>query len=719
MPGQKTISAGFSVNVVEKGPAGTQTEHRYKSTNSSTAPSIGDVSTWSTSETAVTTSARYRWRITRTRASDESAWGSWTGPVLDYYLQEDGAPAQMYMLEAVPSSAVFRSNATGEFSPGSVIVSCSVRKIVGDAMTTISLSNLENEGLALYYVKSGASAVYQPYTGGVPVTKEEAMASQNAVTAVKFKLTKSSSYSTVLKELTVPVVCDGRIGATGATGRMFYPMGEWNPDTTYEKTGEAVPLVHLDDGVYNADIGAYGHYWYLTAASAQGNSQKPQDNSEYWRKCDDFGVVITQGLFAEFAKLGKAIMSGDYMFSMNGRIGGTEYNAGAYVTGTIPAYTWFQGDPEYTVDYSTLKGIYAYGYINFGREVQMLAAGSKTTKLEGTARIVRTTAEADTSDRVYLELIDVSTGNQLYFYANGVSTNAFRITSTEQTVTLSYTASSSRTVRWKIHNTYSAMVRLHAGLDMKMTGFFEPNWWVDLLTGKMVAARGNFVVKPDGSVDVEGTIKANNLFRTTAMVWGGNERSVRLLKMGGSINFFGSGSTTAWCWVKKIETDYAEALADMYGLKVGDYVEMTKDRYEANQGYWEDAIDQANFIVCTYNADIVTGIRMSTGNNYVKLPCAKDFAGKTVEVNNATSSSDQSASSKVLKVGAADDVYIHWSPQLSKQTGAGGSFSAYGFNLIFESGNLSQYFNVGAGRTVLFYSNGEFWICMKNENNAT
>ena len=39
-----------------------------------------------------------------------------------------------------------------------------------------------------------------------------------------------------------------------------------------------------------------------------------------------------------------------------------------------------------------------------------------------------------------------------------------------------------------------------------MSPAFEANWSVDLLTGKMSAARGNFIVEPNGDVKVKGAL---------------------------------------------------------------------------------------------------------------------------------------------------------------------------------------------------------------------
>jgi len=650
----------------------------------------------------------------------------------------DGDDAVIHEIECSPDSVNFRSNAVGDFS-GSKSITCLIKKTVGDgAPATVSPGT---DGLYLYWRKIGmpsdAWTAYASSGSGLPsVSASEAIQSSYAVTAVEFCLSTASSASNVSSSITasgtnivknrfVPVICDGRrgvqgeqgeqgdTGPAGATGKMFYSMGEWIAQS-YSRTDLYVPMVHYDDGEFSEATGK-GNYYWLNADSAS-SSDVPGTSSK-WSKAQGFGVVITQGLFAEFAKMGKAIMSGDYMFSMNGYINGSEITNGTQWKGMV-AYTLFAGDPvAKAVSVSASKTIGTSDVNLHDDAIQLSAGETLVVKIAVTARVTTTRLRlfagptSTSSTAVGFDYISSAAGTTW----TTVSSPSTGLGLAVSTYFIRYTATADCLCYLRAYKTSGSGTMTYT-LNRLM---FEPNWWVDLLTGKMSAARGNFVVKPDGDVEVEGTIKANNLYRTAAMVWGGSDRSARLLKMGGSVNFFGSGTTTAWCYVKKIETDYAEELASMYGLAAGDYVEMTKDRYEANQGYWEDAINQGDFIVCTYNADIVTGVQLSsTYDNYVRLPSAADFEGKTVEVNNATSASDSYASSKVLKVAAADGVYIHWSPVLSKSTGSGGSFSEYGFNIIFGQSSSSPYFSIGASRTALFYSTGEFWICMKNENTA-
>jgi len=329
-----------------------------------------------------------------------------------YMAHEDdlkGDAAEVYSLQCTPTSVNFRSNAVGEFS-GIYSVVCKVMKTVGDNTTEVIISGGTYDGMYLKYHCMNEDGSYNTWFSAYSVILTPGDALESNFVGVEFALSTDNEMTNIIARQSVPIMCDGHRGAQGeqgATGKMFYPMGEWNAQTTYSRTGDLVPLVFLPDpGNYNETIGAEGHYFYLYDDTDTSTRPVINDSSNPWRLCDTFGVVITQGLFAEFAKMGKGIFSGDYFFSMNGRIftsatNSIEKTAGATYTYngvTKPAYTWFKGDPS------------------------------------------------------------------------------------EQT-------------------TYP---------------YFEPNWWVDLLTGKMSAARGNFVVDADGSVvatngTFEGLLRARSM----------------------------------------------------------------------------------------------------------------------------------------------------------------------------------------------------------------
>lgn len=88
-----------------------------------------------------------------------------------------------------------------------------------------------------------------------------------------------------------------------------YPAGVWDSATEYEITGNTTPMVFRPDG----DSGNY----YILTASASTN-QTPEDNPSVWKHLENYDAVYARILFADFAKLGSAIFSGDFMMSQNG-----------------------------------------------------------------------------------------------------------------------------------------------------------------------------------------------------------------------------------------------------------------------------------------------------------------------------------------------------------------------------------------------------------------
>lgn len=259
-----------------------------------------------------------------------------------------GDDAVLYTLECNPSKINFRSNAAGEFS-GSFTVAAVIKKITGNA-TPVIINEGSTTGVYLYCRREGLDSRWYYYssTTNRTVTASQAIAVNMPVTAISVCLSTESNYhdvtdSNILATANIPVICDGRRGVVGATGKMFYPMGIWNANVEYTKEDESIPLVWVDDlNTIDPATGEYGAYWYLTADSDIGH--KPQDGSAYWAKASHFGLVITRGIFAEFARLGKFIMTGDWMLSTNGTIDGVAYNNGQLYNDK-PAYMWF--NPEY------------------------------------------------------------------------------------------------------------------------------------------------------------------------------------------------------------------------------------------------------------------------------------------------------------------------------------------------------------------------------------
>lgn len=408
---------------------------------------------------------------------------------------EDGDDAVVYSLVTTPDTVNFRSNAVGDFSPTSVSVSCTIKKTVGSTESTITSGT---DGKYLYY-RLNNSNTWVSYTGSISVTAASALAESNTVTAVLFALSASYTPSGVDSSnpliKTVPVILDGRRGAPGtpgtpgATGKMFYSMGEWTAQS-YSRSDDYIPLVHYNDGSYSEATGE-GAYYYLSADSA--SSSDIPGSSNKWTKATEYGVVITQGLFAEFAKLGHGIVSGDYLFSMNGRIGGTSYVSGSKIDG-YPAYTYFVGDGgrEFTFARNGLSGYSSSNKCTL--QTIQIATGVKA--------VISIKLTSNSGGVAYFNLYDKNSTSQgsVFFISSGTKSITFTPTQTGAYTLKCYNSNSTATYSFSVTVT----------LTPNTGKGFEPNWWVDLLTGKMSAAQGNFVVNENGSVTVSGTVNATD-----------------------------------------------------------------------------------------------------------------------------------------------------------------------------------------------------------------
>jgi hypothetical protein len=145
------------------------------------------------------------------------------------------------------------------------------------------------------------------------------------------------------------------------------------------------------------------------------------------------------------------------------------------------------------------------------------------------------------------------------------------------------------------------------------SGVFEPNWWVDLLTGKMSAARGNFVVDSNGDVhvksgdvDVRGTIRATNFFHSVAI----------------------SGSYIVGFCNDDFLDEYSEE-SWIGNFTYGGYYTEEEARQLSGENVGIDSM-----VKCTGAADIVVikATANDTGDVTVTLPRAQDYEGKIVEI---------------------------------------------------------------------------------------
>ena len=146
----------------------------------------------------------------------------------------------------------------------------------------------------------------------------------------------------------------GDKGDIGKVGRFFYYAGDWNASDNSQTflVNDATTPFFSKAGSNSKDYYVFNMFYddgknhYLTMKGMADDSAKVRGQID-WTKApwqvmwDDYKYLISEAIFADFAKLGSFIVSGDWLISTNGTINGTAYVNGASYNGA-PAYTWFE-----------------------------------------------------------------------------------------------------------------------------------------------------------------------------------------------------------------------------------------------------------------------------------------------------------------------------------------------------------------------------------------
>jgi hypothetical protein len=251
---------------------------------------------------------------------------------------EDGIGSTTYQLIVSPQTV--RVTASGEVYSSTKSVTTYVVKTYGDEVTRISdVATLQQEGLKVSFVgiRQGSytkdvstSANVKSLTANWSYSSTEyatvndsgvvTIHSQSSCDIVLYK------GSTEIARQTVSVVKDGAAGAKGDAGeqgaagergqigKMLYPAGEFDVNTTYTSTAMLAPYV-----LYGTD------YYYLAADSYLGSTAKHNNpatdaanQAGNWVVIEKHKAIFAEILMADFAKLSSAVFSGDYMFSQYG-----------------------------------------------------------------------------------------------------------------------------------------------------------------------------------------------------------------------------------------------------------------------------------------------------------------------------------------------------------------------------------------------------------------
>ena len=343
---------------------------------------------------------------------------------------------------------------------------------------------------------------------------------------------------------------------TGETGKMFYSMGIWDQNINYSEYCDdmRIPIVFYDDGIWNNSLNTYGSYYYFDelykeqydnnfSDSTYGLYLNPrssffegieEEEKFYWKKADNFGLIFTQGIFSEFAKLGSAVISGDYMMSQNGKI---ELQPGyAY---TMPDYTYFQStvngvlsDDTKVFEFNSTTDV-CPGYYDSNNTDQRLLIKNTGIKFfvgpAGLNSILKITCSkvnnrqltvmlaigtASDHPRFFSSLGSIDNNNSTLSFDCGQDINS----QNQDTVFKKYRN------KWVNLYIYGYKNQTISEVNYQLSGTkvsigkiwfdpnynFEPNWCVDLKSGKMVAGGGNFIVNPDGTIYMKSFIQTEN-----------------------------------------------------------------------------------------------------------------------------------------------------------------------------------------------------------------
>ena len=542
----------------------------------------------------------------------------------------DGKDAVMYSLDPSPNNVNFRSNAVGDFL-GTKTVTCKIKKTIGNTTTEISNGT---DNLYLYFWRVGeptSPAAYQD--SGVTVTASGAIDANYPITGVRFTLSTSSTAgginaSNTVKEVTVPVLCDGRRGVqgpqgpqgpegpqgpkgndgtngtngtNGAAGKMFFSMGIYTYGKTYMRSTEFVPMVYYDNGVWNDALGTTGNYFYL-AEGQIGTNVTPGTNDSIWVPAGSYGLVIAQGIFAEFAKLGSFIISGDFFISQCGTIiaGGSSQavNEGSasikryYYNGVksgygFPSYMYFDAnDPmaenvEGNTNTYTING---NGEMDCTKVKRIYFYASQATRL----KITVTPSSESGYDFGAVGLLDQKTLSDAE-----VNAGTIRDDETPTLVKASGTASDYTTINIsqgahfleigyfkdssQDSNQDKATFKFEEQSNNYIGGYsemkFRPAKVINARTGAEYMAGGNVRIDKNGNVDITGTIRATNFYHRVCYYYGGGV----CINGGGEYQKYSEGDGNLW-YDTSGDADIIEILP-VYGRNWGANWDGSKNNY--------------------------------------------------------------------------------------------------------------------------------------------
>jgi len=271
--------------------------------------------------------------------TDDIEASDWSTPVEYVKDGEKGDDAVVY--ELVPDVNVINANADGTIVTG--IINIAAYRIEGSQRSVDILLTGEDGYVAQFAVDSSSwqNCTHEMSSRRSWRTYIPAESVQTATSRIRLRLLDgSNAVCGVCPDITIV-----RNGTKGDKGRMFYLAGTYDSTKLYQRTDDVCPIVYYENG-------STKEFWYLDAVSSQDVA--PSDVAgNPWKKAENFGLVITEALFANFGKLGSWVFSGDYMLSQTGVDGNTDYTQFTDENGKWKPVTlldafrglvWFGGD---------------------------------------------------------------------------------------------------------------------------------------------------------------------------------------------------------------------------------------------------------------------------------------------------------------------------------------------------------------------------------------
>lgn len=267
-------------------------------------------------------------------------------PIVANKKGEQGDPGQDGVTyEIIPSVSSIRSDENGNILTG--VITVTAYKTKSGSRTSCGLGMAFNVGpdggevdhyWAQYRIDNGSWTNCVNISTGPGVLFMEYGVPGSAVSSITsgidFRLLygTSSSFSVVHRIAPIQVVKDGKTGQRGKTGRYYYYDGYFDRTKEYKASDNQAPYIAFDwednvsvNGVYTKVTKT--SYYMLIAETNKPNgtyiSPRTDEATGVWELMEtSFKWIIAEAIFINFAKLGAAIFSGDWMISQHGTING-------------------------------------------------------------------------------------------------------------------------------------------------------------------------------------------------------------------------------------------------------------------------------------------------------------------------------------------------------------------------------------------------------------